>query len=79
MIKHGISHAAVALTSVVAGEIIATKILDNWPAIEYKLAARLQPYLAEHNWHFDTHYLGALITIALFGFLWGAAFKHLSD
>lgn len=79
MIKHGISHAAVALTSIVAGEVICNKILEHWPAIEYKLAARLQPYLAEHNWHFDTHYLGFLITITLFGFLWGATFKNFAN
>lgn len=79
MIKHGISHSALALTAVMAGEILSNKVLDYWPAIEYELATKIQPYLSRHNWHFDTHHLGILITISLFGFVWGATFKSMNE
>jgi len=79
MIKYGISHAALALITILSGEVISRKILQYWPAIEHDLAVKLQPFLAQHNWYFDTYHLGILITIALFGFFWGAIFKSISD
>ena len=79
MIKHGISHAALALTAVFAGEMICQRVMLFWPEIERDLAARIQPFLLQHNWNLDTHQIGVLITIALFGFVWGATFKSLGD
>jgi len=79
MIKHGLSHATLALTAIISGEVLSKKILLHWPAIEQDLATKIQPFLAQHNWYFDTHRLGMLITIALFGFLWGVTFKSVTD
>ncbi len=79
MIKHGISHAALALTAIISGEVICQKVLLYWPEIENSLAAKIQVFLLEHNWTLDTHRIGMMITIALFGFAWGATFKSFND
>jgi hypothetical protein len=79
MIKHGISHAVLALTAVISGEIISQRIMLYWPEIEHTIALKLQPLLHQYDWNLDTHRIGVLITIALFGFVWGATFKSMSD
>lgn len=79
MIKHGMSHAGVALTAIVAGEVLSKKVIEHWPVIEHELAARIQPILVRNDIDIDTYRTGVLITIAIFGFLWGATFKKFTD
>ena len=79
MIKHGISHTAVALVSVVSGEALSRKFLGYWPKFEQELTLFLLPLLRDHGVNLTPSRLATLVTLGLFAFLWGATFKHLED
>jgi len=77
MMKHGVSHTAVALMAVVSGEVLSRKFLLYWPKFEQQLSLYLLPFLHRHDVDIEPGRLATLVTIGLFAFLWGVTFKHL--
>ena len=75
MVKHGVSHAVVVLVTVVAGEAITKTVLNQWPKAEYYFSTLAHSRLEQAGISVPPATLEAGLTLALFGFIWGVAFK----
>lgn len=79
MVKHGLSHAGASLVSLAVGQVLAVEILSYVPQLQGFIRDYVGPLLVWAEIPLSTDMAARVLLVALFGFLWGVAFRILNS
>ncbi len=77
MVRHGVSHASVALVCMLVGDLLSRELFDRFPWLHGYLAVHVAPWLERGGVLLSAEVVGSLLSVVLLGFLWGMVFRVL--
>lgn len=78
MVRHGISHAAASLVSLLTADLIGRELAAYSPALRSFIADQLLPALFAVGLRVPAQDAAGVLVVLMLGFVWGVAFRIMS-